>query len=68
MATVQLMKAASEEAEDGGGAGDFHGGAGAEEQAGADGASDGDHGHLSGGELVAEAFFVDRWCRRHAAS
>src|ERR1039458_295339 len=55
-----------DEAEDGGGPGDFHGGAGAEEESGADGASDGDHGHLSGGELVAEAFFVDG-SRRHAA-
>ena len=47
-----------EKTEDGGGAGDLHGRAGAEKKAGADGASDGDHGHLSGGELVAEAFFV----------
>ena len=57
-----------DKAEDGGGSGDFHGGAGAEEESSADRASDGDHGHLSGGELVAEAFFVDG-CgrRRHAA-
>ena len=48
-----------DEAEDGGGPGDFHSGAGAEKEAGADGAADGDHRHLSGGELVAESFFVN---------
>ena len=52
-----------DEAENGCGPGDFHGCAGAEEKAGADGASDGDHGHLSGGQLVAESFFVNGWRR-----
>ena len=56
-----------EKAEDGCGSGDFYGGAGTEQQAGADGASDADHGHLSGGELVMETFFVNLWRtrRRH---
>src|ERR1039458_1345441 len=44
-----------DEAEDDGGSGEFNGGGGAEEESGADGTADGDHGHLSGGELVAEA-------------
>ena len=46
-------------AEDYAGAGDFEGGGGAEKKSGADGAADGDHGHLSGGELVVETLFVD---------
>ena len=51
-------------------AGDFHSGAGAEKQAGSNGAADGDHGHLSGRKLVAEAFFVNLrrlGLRRHGA-
>ncbi len=43
------------ETEDDGGAGELDGGGCAEQESGADGAADGDHGHLSGGELVAEA-------------
>ena len=44
-----------DKAEDDGGPGELNGGGGAEEESGADGAADGDHGHLSGGELVAKA-------------
>ena len=44
-----------DEAEDDGGSGEFDGGGGAEEESGTDGPADGDHGHLSGGKLVAEA-------------
>ena len=47
-----------EVAEDDAGAGDFEGGGGAEEKAGADGAADGDHGHLADGELMVETLFV----------
>ena len=45
-------------AEDHAGTGDFEGGGRAEKKACADGAADGDHGHLSGGELVVEPLFV----------
>ena len=56
-----------DEAENGGWTGDFHGSTRAEEEAGADGASDRNHRHLCRGELVAEAFFVDGERGRHAA-
>jgi len=46
-------------AEDHAGTGDFEGGGGAEKQSGADGAADGDHGHLAGSELMVETLFVD---------
>jgi hypothetical protein len=42
----------------GGGARDFHGGAGPEQKSGANGSADGHHGHLPGGELVVKPFFV----------
>jgi hypothetical protein len=44
-----------DEAEDDGGSGEFDGGGGAEEESGADGTAYGDHGHLSGSQLAAEA-------------
>ncbi len=51
-----------DEAEDDGGAGEFDSCGSAEEESGADGAADGDHGHLSGGELMAESgLWVRRW-------
>src|ERR1700681_1317455 len=43
------------EAQDNGGPGEFDSSGGAEKQSGADGAADGNHSHLSGGELMAEA-------------
>ncbi len=52
-------KSGCEKAEDSRGAGDLHGCSGPEKKPGADGAADGDHGHLRGGELVAESFFVE---------
>ena len=52
------------------GAGDLKGGSGTEQQASADRAADGDHGHLSGGEFVVETLFLDiggGGGKRHAA-
>src|ERR1700722_13715904 len=46
-------------AENDAGAGDLESGGGSEKQARADGAANGDHGHLSGGELVAKAVLLD---------
>ena len=43
--------------ENDGGSRQFDGGSGSEQQTGPDGAADGDHGHLSGAELVAKAGF-----------
>ena len=57
-----------DEAEDDGGSGEFDGGGGAEEKSGADGTADGDHGHLSGGELVAEAGLGVRGWSGHEGS
>jgi hypothetical protein len=45
-------------AEDDAGAGNLEGGGRAQEKSGADGAADRNHGHLSGGELMVETFFV----------
>ena len=45
-------------AEDHAGAGHLERRGGAEEKSGADGAPDGDHGHLADGELMVEALFV----------
>ncbi len=47
-----------QKAEDSGGAGDLHSRARSKEQAGSDGASNGDHRHLPGGQLVVEAGLV----------
>src|SRR5579885_1805375 len=46
-----------QEAENDAGAGDLHGGGGAEKEACADRSPDGNHGHLSGAELVAKSLF-----------
>ncbi len=46
-----------DEGEDDRGSSQRDSGCGAEEQSGADGAADGDHGHLSGGELAVQAGF-----------
>jgi len=67
-----------DEAEDDCGSGEFDGGGSAEQESGADGTTDGDHGHLSSGELAAEAglgvdrtLFAGFWVRgwsRHEGS
>ena len=54
-------------AQDHAGSGHFEGRGGAQKQAGADRAADRDHGHLSGGELMVEALFVDFGGGRHSA-
>ena len=46
------------------GPGDFQSGGRAEEKSGADGAPDGNHGHLAGGKLMVEALFVDLFLGR----
>ena len=65
-------KGGCEKAEDGSGTSNLHGRAGPEKQSGTDRAADGNHGHLRGGELAAEPFFVELQrsggLRRHAAT
>jgi hypothetical protein len=61
-------KGSEDEAEDNGGSGEFDGGGRAEEQSGADGAADGDHRHLSGGEVVAKPGLRVRGRGGHEAS
>ncbi len=55
-------------AENDGRARKLDGWSGAEQEAGADRASDGNHGHLSGAELVAKAGFGVGSGRRHGVS
>src|ERR1700676_3121705 len=62
------MKAARTKLRMTAGSGEFDGGGGAEEESGADGTADGDHGHLSGGELAPEAGLGVRGWSGHEGS